>query len=415
MGTMICLGVGKMEIDWGKNNYINDHSALFKTDDIHDVPYFYADDEAEDNDHHVITEYKEGLSRSLSSIKKRLDLLGYTLPAVEKMYNQLVRESALHSIDVSLSFNCFSRLLKEIDVNKINTPDFAYEFGEYGYDLGEFVRRCIIPEKEIYSRLLDAAEGDARRVSSDLECFFENMDPYVVLRLLAENPSSNNLDVFWAYADLVDAGWFTKEEIVKQLPAEKRIIVVTEGSSDSKILKKAIDKLYPEISDFFLFIDMTENYPFTGTGNLYNFCCGLSKIGVLNNTIIIFDNDCAGTEKFEKLKQVPKQSNLLVIKLPDCEEFERFDTVGPQGGSSENINGSAVSIECFLDFNSVDFPPVIRWTNYSSVSNKYQGSLQRKEDYTRKFMNTNILEGSYDVSKIKYLVDYIIEQWCNRE
>ena len=113
MGTMICLGVGKMEIDWGKNNYIYDHSALFKTDDIHDVPYFNADDEAEDNDHHVITEYKEGLSRSLSSIKKRLDLLGYTLPAVEKMYNQLVRESALHSIDVSLSFNCFSRLLKK--------------------------------------------------------------------------------------------------------------------------------------------------------------------------------------------------------------------------------------------------------------------------------------------------------------
>ena len=59
MGTMICLGVGKMEIDWGKNNYINDHSALFKTDDIHDVPYLYADDEAEDNDHHGITEYKE--------------------------------------------------------------------------------------------------------------------------------------------------------------------------------------------------------------------------------------------------------------------------------------------------------------------------------------------------------------------
>ena|GEM_PF-4285226 len=30
-------------------------------------------------------------------------------------------------------------------------------------------------------------------------------------------------------------------------------------------------------------------------------------------------------------------------------------------------------------------------------------------------MNTNILEGSYDVSKIKYLIDYIIEQWCDRE
>lgn len=415
MGTMICLGVGKMEIDWGKNSFVNDHSALFKSDDVHDVPYFYADAETESEDHHVIIKYKKGLSRSLASMKKRLDLLGYTLPAVERMYSNLVKESALHSIDVALSFASFSKLLKEIDVRKINTPDFAYEYDEYGYDLGEFVRRCIIPEEEIYTHLLDATGGNTREVLSDLECFFENMDPYIVLRLLAENPSGNDLDVFWAYADLVDAGWFAKEEIVKQLPVEKKIIVVTEGSSDSKILKKAIDKLYPEISDFFLFIDMTENYPFTGTGNLYNFCCGLSKIGVLNNTIVIFDNDCAGTEKYEKLKQVPKQSNLLVVKLPDCEEFERFDTVGPQGVSLENLNGTAVSIECFLDFNSVDFPPVVRWTSYSSASNKNQGELQRKEEYTRKFMNTNILEGTYNVSKIKYLIDYIIEQWCCRD
>lgn len=412
---MICLGVGKMEIDWGKNSFISDHSALFKPDDIHDVPYFYADEEPESDNHHVIIEYKEGLSRSLYSMKKRLDLLGYTLPKVQRMYDQLVKESALHSIDAALSFSGFSRLLKELDVRIINTPDFAYEFDKYGYDFGEFVRRCILSEKEIYTRLLAAAEGNTQKVISDLECFFENMDPYIVLRLLAENPRSNDLDVFWAYADLVDAGWFSKEDIVRQLPADKRIIVVTEGSSDSKILKKAIDKLYPEISDFFLFIDMTENYPFTGTGNLYNFCCGLSKIGVLNNTIIVFDNDCAGTEKYEKLKQVPKQSNFLVVKLPDCEEFKSFETVGPQGYSLENINGTAASIECFLDFNSVDFSPIIRWTSYSPASNKYQGSLQRKEDYTRKFMNANILEDSYDVSKVKYLIDYIIEQWCNRD
>ena len=33
-GSMISLGVGTMEIDWGKNSYFKDHSALFKPEDV---------------------------------------------------------------------------------------------------------------------------------------------------------------------------------------------------------------------------------------------------------------------------------------------------------------------------------------------------------------------------------------------
>lgn len=415
MGTMICLGVGKMEIDWGKNNYFSDHSALFKTEDVKQVPYFYADeDESEDSEDHVIIEYKEGLSRSLSSMRKRLDLLGYTLANVESMYNELVRNAEMHSVEVSLSFDSFYSLLRSIDVAKINTPGLAYEYDENGYDLGEFARRCIIPEKEIYSKLIESVNGDERKLNYDLECFFENMDPFIVLRLLAENPSSSDLDVYWAYADLVDSGWVSKEEIAAPLPESKKILIVTEGSTDSRILQKAIDELYPEISDFFSFIDMGENYPFTGTGNLYNFCCGLSKIGILNNVIVIFDNDCAGTEKYEKLQSVPKQSNLLVVKLPDNSDFESIPTIGPQGISYEDINGTAVAIECFLDFNSVDFQPTVRWTSYSEKLKKYQGALQRKNEYTRAFLRANLKTDNYDTSKLKCLIDYIIDQWCGR-
>ncbi len=94
MGTMISLGVGKMEIDWGKNNVFTDHSVLFKVDDVGEVPYFYADETvSEEEGIPVIVEYKEGLTRSLASMKTRLDLLGYTLKNIEKMYNELVLES----------------------------------------------------------------------------------------------------------------------------------------------------------------------------------------------------------------------------------------------------------------------------------------------------------------------------------
>ena len=29
MGSLVTLGVGRLEVDWGKNNFFRNHSALF--------------------------------------------------------------------------------------------------------------------------------------------------------------------------------------------------------------------------------------------------------------------------------------------------------------------------------------------------------------------------------------------------
>ena len=81
---MISLGVGEMEIDWGKNNIFRNHSALFQTSDVKKIPYHYVDD----NGNQIIT-WREGYSRKVKSVKPRLDLLGYTLEKVKEKYNQL--------------------------------------------------------------------------------------------------------------------------------------------------------------------------------------------------------------------------------------------------------------------------------------------------------------------------------------
>ena len=407
MGSMISLGVGRMEIDWGKNNFFRNHSALFQTSDVKMIPYYYVDDDGNP----LIVE-KEGYSRQLKLVKPRLDLLGYTLETIKEKYNQLRSDCLCHGIKNVLSYETFSKILKEIDVRRINTPELAAEYDEYGYDFGEFVRRCIIPEKEIHQRLLDAVDGDEFELRFGLEEFFENMDPYIILRLLAENESCRELDVFWSFSDVVEGGWVEKEDIVIPLSDEQKILIVTEGSSDSFIIKRTIETLYPEISDFFNFIDMQENYPFTGTGNLYNFCCGLMKIGVLNQIIVLFDNDVAGNEKYEKLIRMPHMKNLLMAKLPYLTNFENVDTVGPQGVAVSNINGAAVAIECFLDFNSCERAPLVRWTNYVDKADKYQGALVAKDEYVRSFRNADIREDGYDSSKLKFLIDYLLEQWC---
>lgn len=74
MGSMITLGIGKMELDWGKNNMFHNHSCLFQKEDIKMVPYYYSDDDIE---------YRKGLSKNIKSVMRRLDLLGYSLHDIE--------------------------------------------------------------------------------------------------------------------------------------------------------------------------------------------------------------------------------------------------------------------------------------------------------------------------------------------
>lgn len=62
MGTMITLGVGKLEINWGKNDIFDNFRDLFQAEDWKDIKYYYADN---------VVEIKKGYSRKLSQVKPR--------------------------------------------------------------------------------------------------------------------------------------------------------------------------------------------------------------------------------------------------------------------------------------------------------------------------------------------------------
>jgi hypothetical protein len=116
-------------------------------------------------------------------------------------------------------------------------------------------------------------KADVYDIGKFFECeFVENLDPYITLRLLMENPANLDIEVQWRYADVVEGGYISEDQVYKSLSDEERILIVTEGSSDLFIISQAINLLYPYISDFFYFVDMSEHYPFSGTGNLFRFC-----------------------------------------------------------------------------------------------------------------------------------------------
>ena len=396
MGTMITLGIGKLEIAWGKNDFYESFSDLFQPDDWKDIKYYYADN---------IVKIKKGYSRNLSLVKPRLDLLGFTLSRIKDIYEKASADYCRYDDEYTetiLTYDEFYTVFTQIDLSKVNTltEDDDWNFGEY-------VSHCVFRDEEI-QRLLnkyaDRHEGE----------FYEMLPPRLIIRVLCDNPTAQDLPLQWYVLDHVENGWSTEQELVPHLDEKNKFLIVTEGKTDTFILQTVIDSLLPAVSDFFYFIDMQENYPFTGTGNLFNFAAGLTKIKIQNKALIIFDNDDTGISSYkkclEKLEHIP---TLRYYHLPDLPECKSFLTIGPEGESYQDINGKAVAIECFLDLDyGTSRIPMVRWSAFNEKSGQYQGALIAKDEYTRIFKE-HLHDCAYNKEKLIFLLNDLIRFVCD--
>lgn len=401
MGSMISLAVGRLEVDWGKNNGFVDHSPLFQAGDVAQIPYYYAGKEIEnaggEPGWEVITELKEGLSKPLAQVIDRINLLGHTPAVCEAEFEALAEFNGFDA--TTFSFSDLRRALSTVDVGSLS-PDY----GEGGEDFGKFFRREILPR-------LDLKRGGPDRMElGGVAEGMENLSAYTILHLLAENPTARGLNVQWAFNDVEEGGWAKRSEFVKPVDQSSRFLIVTEGSSDAAIIGKAFRLLRPHIADFFDFVDMEEGYPFSGTGNVFRFIQGLISIRVLNNVIVVYDNDAEGAANFERTQQLNLPANMAVIKLPELACFEAFPTVGPNGEHRANINKRAAAIECYLDL-PVD--AVVRWSSYNTRIDAYQGELVDKEKYARAFLAQRTRLPTYRFDNIEALLDLIVSTATN--
>jgi hypothetical protein len=382
MGTEIDLKLGNLPVDWGKNYGFQNHSVLFNHNDLTEVPYFYADD---------VVEYKEGYSTQLSNVVGRLELMGYTVASAKAEYLGICEFNGDEEPPVP-----FDELKDAIA--GINVSEVTGKWTKRDRNQPQFVPKKILANLghgEFF-------EGGKNPDYWDIEVLLSRLSAYSKLRLFAENPNNLQQPVIWGFTDLVESGWTTREAVMAPLSAEQKFLIVTEGSSDSKILQKALELLKPAIMDFFKFIDMEEGYPFSGTGNLYRFCQGLVSIGVLNRVLVIYDNDAEGVSKLEVTKKLALPHNMIAIKLPDIEKLARFPTIGPSGEAVEDINGKAAAIECYLDLEHPKLArtPRVRWSSYVEALDCYQGALEGKTAYAKAFLSLRSPSSSYDFSKI---------------
>jgi hypothetical protein len=387
MGSYITLGIGELELDWGKNFEFRDYSKLFTQADRKSINYYYADDE-------VII--KPGYSSPLSKVKRRLELIGYSLENLTHRFEEYNSEYPDYLDKPNISFLDLCKIFSDINIKNYKKKK---EYGDY--DLGEYVIENIFENENFkeFRKHIDIKD-------KDIASYFENFDSLFILRLLIENPENSDMELEWRTQDLIDGGWTNDDEIYVGVQEEDKFLIVTEGSSDTFIIRKTLELLYPDILDFFSFVDMEDNYPFTGTGNLYRFCQGLTSIRIQNKTLIIFDNDLEGIEKYEKTIELDIPKNMNVMKLPNLDKFNNFLSVGPSGEFNDNINGKAIAIECFLDLSS-EKTPRIRWSNFNEKMQKYQGSIEKKDKYVREFKKVRTTNDKYDFSKLEILIEEI--------
>jgi hypothetical protein len=362
----LSLGIKKLEIEWTKNAIgKQDHSVLFNQKDKTSIPYHYENPDTG----RITSRGGPGYRKQLSDVRERLDLLGFSfknLPNLLKDYFDSFpnEHPSLAKIDTAK----FIDILSKVDAAAVGWVDH-----EGDADLGEFFERRILTLPQFNA--LKEYLKDFKNVE---QYVFEQIDPYIILAALAHNSMNSALTIEWR----------NDQKLTEAPDTYQKYLIVTEGVTDSEVLRKAFEILRPNIADFFEFIDMDKNYPFGGAGSLSNFFKGLAKIGTSRAMVFIFDNDAEGHGSLNKLKNVTHPSNMKKFAMPDMPEFGSFNTIGPTGTVLQDVNGRAVAIEMFLDLKYKSTKtPVVRWSSFDKNANNYQGALEDKYDYYEIFMN----------------------------
>ena len=133
------------------------------------------------------------------------------------------------------------------------------------------------------------------------------LSAHSMLQVFGRGEANLDVEVMWQFGPIVEAGWVTENSFHGGAKRRHSILVATEGTSDARILRRAIDILNPDVADFFRFIDVDQSHPFPGTGNLVKFAEGLVHIDVQNRFLFVLDNDAEGLAGFRKSKRCKSQ------------------------------------------------------------------------------------------------------------
>lgn len=417
MGTSIELKIEAVSLSYAKNHMGADYGCLFQDADLtrrhcDGVSYEYYQEHPDD-----IADLEESeltFARPLSRVIPRLQMLGHSLDGARGEYEAVVAEASVLSVagEASpLTFNEFCDL-----ANLFPLAGLAVEYIDWDTpDRGYVAQGRLAAHSDRFARVPWTENGESYwSEASYLSAKLCILSAASMLMVFAQSPDNANAEVRWQFGDIVNNGWVNREAFAAGARRTQSMLVATEGASDARILRRALDLLRPDVADFFRFIDGDERHLFWGTGNLVRFAEGLIRIDIQNQVLFLLDNDAEGIDAYRKLQELKMPANLRSMVLPDIDELRHFAALGPEGLNDCDINGRAAAIECYLDLRLPDYPPArVIWSNYKREIDTWHGALEHKESYDRHFMKQepeSLLSGSYDTTKLIKVLDALISE-----
>lgn len=226
----------------------------------------------------------------------------------------------------------------------------------------------------------------------------------------------SQLDESWI-EDSVDPQEFARSRVMYATTGGLPPIVLTEGTFDAQVLTAAIRIRRPHLVEFLRLPDFSTGMA-GGSTELRQTLRGLAAAGIPNRVVGLFDNDSAGRDGARPLGST-LPSNIRFTYLPELPLARHYPTVGPQGRTSMDVNGLAVSIELFLgmDVLTVDGELLpIEWSTYLKNVDAYQGAVRDKKGIQDRWrakvaavdVDPSVIE-EQDWSGIDLLLDHLMD------
>lgn len=420
MGTSIELTVSGVSLDYAKNHMGNDYGYLFQEADIARRPcdginYDYYQDHPEEKDD--LAEHELAFVRPLHRVVPRLNVLGHTLADARSEYEAAVADAAEISEllpdeyqQAYLSFDEFCALANIFPLASLGSRYIENDTEERdAIAQGRFAEHA-----ERFAQVPSIGQDSYWSEASFLSAKICILCAPSMLLIFALHPENADAEVMWQFGNIVNAGWVERDAFSAGALRTQKILIATEGKSDARILRRALDLLRPDVTDFFRFIDGNERYHYWGTGNLVNFAEGLVRIDIQNKVLFLLDNDAEGVSAYRKLQRLTMPKNLRSMVLPEIEELRTFPALGPEGLVNHDINGKAAAIECYLDLNLPEHSTArVIWSNYRQDIGAWHGALEDKEAYDEHFIKQDIsavTSGAYNISKLAKVLDALIAE-----
>lgn len=379
MGSYTSFSINGYEVFSDKNTFSNIVMALF-TENMKETCYY-------DNDGESFTRYIYRI-KSLD-FAKRLDIMGYTYKAAKEDFLNNYEENEYFKFledeykPVEADYDFFYKKLKYIITNNIHYWDF---------DVVGYLSDDDIEEVQLLKYIFETTEYHGYLMGMPLS------NHLYLFRIILEMFEYEG-EVIYDLSDIVDSGYyeetyeFANNAKLANIENQYRygsIIIITEGKTDRFVLQTALNKLYPNLSDLYTFFDYDIAKAPGSTGEMVKVVKSFVATKIINKVIAIFDNDTAGHEAVQELKEVDIPRNIKILTYPTIEFCRNYPTIGPTGLQHMDINGLAASIELYLGENILtengSLIP-IQWTGYNQKMKRYQGKIDEKDIVVKRFKN----------------------------